>query len=135
MGFREFIRGNRVKGEIPDPVPLQVPDSCQRPPSLREEMQKYVRSEISKLARDNDLGSFEDEDDFDLNDGDDHFVTPYTVHDVVPDNEAPVESLDGSDGEPVAPDPPEAIPSPPLQNQISAQSPPSPETPPEPSGS
>lgn len=56
--------------ENPDLRPVEIPMDLQRPPSLKEEMQMYIRQQFSHLAEQHDLGTFEEEDDFDIDDDD-----------------------------------------------------------------
>lgn len=73
--IREFV--DRVTGELkpcdpgkeyPDPTPIELPLDYKRPLSLREEMALMIREEASRLAEQAGMGSFEDEDDFRLDD-------------------------------------------------------------------
>lgn len=63
-----------------DPVPVEMENP--RPLTLREEMQLYIRQEVSAAAKKNGMPSFQEEDDFDLDDGEPDLTSPYTVHDL-----------------------------------------------------
>lgn len=55
--------------EVPDPTPLAIPVGFQRPMTVAEQMAKYMRS-AALIARDEQQGSWEEEDDFDIPDED-----------------------------------------------------------------
>lgn len=81
---REAIRTRPHAPEVVDPVPIHIPGE-DRPLSLREEMRRFIRDEISKAAVDNGVGSFEEEDDFEAEDAESDMLTPYTVLDMQPE--------------------------------------------------
>lgn len=94
---REAIRQNRVSGEKPDQTPVHIPGKGERPLTLREEMRRFVRQELSRQAEAKlGAGSFEDEDDFDIPDYDDDgdLTTPYTVREL--SDTGMVDDLDGA---------------------------------------
>lgn len=99
---REIIRETGVPGETPDPVPVELIGGNERPLTLREEMRRFVRQELSNQARDNGAGTFEEEDDFtdDLEEPD--LTSPYTVQELAPD--AYVEDYSDLEGKPTAAD-------------------------------
>lgn len=112
-------RAQSMKGPA-DGTPLEVSVE-RRPQSLREQLQAYVREQVSLAAQAQGDGSFEDEDDFDEEDDNETWFSP---HELLPmQEEAPIdaphsETLDGTDDSP----PPQATPPEPV------------ETSPEPSG-
>lgn len=67
--------------EKPDLQPVEIPIGLDRPPSLKEEMQMYIRQQFSQLAEEHNLGSFEEEDDFDIDDDD----LPYSKYEQTED--------------------------------------------------
>lgn len=73
------IRGNRVGPEKPDPTPVEIPVGKETPLTLREEMMRFIRMEMSQQASKNDLESFEDFDDFSIDDEEPDLTSPYTV--------------------------------------------------------
>lgn len=77
--FDEFGR------QIPDPRPVEVPIAFQRPLSLQDEIKRFVRLELSKRAAAQELESFEEADDFDVDDEDPLPVTPYEVREMSPE--------------------------------------------------
>lgn len=76
---RAAIMENREGPEKPDPTPLEIPDRCNRPPSLREDMMRFIRNELSNQARAEGKESFEEFDDLEIDDGEDDLTSPYTV--------------------------------------------------------
>lgn len=54
---------DRVDKEKIDPTPVELAELAP-PPSLKEELQRYIRLELSRMAEAQGHGSFEDEDDF-----------------------------------------------------------------------
>lgn len=85
---REAIRESRVPGETPDQTPVHVPGKSDRPLTLREELRRFVRQELSRQAEEKmDAGSFQDEDDFEIpeNEDDGDLTTPYTVRELYED--------------------------------------------------
>lgn len=97
--------------EQPDPTPLEVPVGYEHPESLEDSMKRFIRSEVSRhYAEQHQAGTFEDEDDFDIEDEDPEFITPYEMHDM--QEEAPLPEADTPEA--VAQDPqPEDTPAPP----------------------
>ena len=81
---RAAIRERYHAPEHVDPVPIHIPGE-DRPLSLREEMRRFIRDEISKAAVDNGVGSFEEEDDFESEEAESDMLTPYTVIDMQPE--------------------------------------------------
>lgn len=62
--------------ESPDPTPLAMPAGFMRPPTLAEQVQRLVRTAISRHAEQQGFESFDDADDFDV-DEDVEPTTPY----------------------------------------------------------
>lgn len=91
---REAIRSNRVKGETPDPEPIHVPGMSDRPLTLREEMRRFVRQELSQQAAEQGAGSFQDEDDFSEDEFEPDLISQYTVNELT-DQLAPSDDLEG----------------------------------------
>lgn len=72
--------------EIPDPRPVEVPTGLRTRPTLQEEIKRYIRVEMSNRARDEGHESFEEADDFDVDDDvDGVFETQYTVNEMAPE--------------------------------------------------
>lgn len=66
--------------EYPDPTPVHIPGKSDqvRPLSLRDEMQRYIRTVLSHQAQANQVESFEDADDFEIDEEPD-LTSSYTV--------------------------------------------------------
>lgn len=75
QGRREFLeaqaRANAM--EDTDPTPVEVPPFYTRPPTIREDLQRYVRYEVNRAAQTSGFETFEEADDFgdDIEDFDD----------------------------------------------------------------
>lgn len=54
--------------ETPDPTPVAVPLNYKHPPTLEDQMRRYIRSEVSRMAEQDGEESFEEADDFDVGD-------------------------------------------------------------------
>jgi hypothetical protein len=101
MGWiRRMIQNRELSKEKPDPVPHEGALIGHREPSMQQLIQQYVRNEASLAAQDAELGSFEDEDDFDLDDYDNEpdLTSQYTVSELS-DEINSLESLDGTQDE------------------------------------
>ena len=113
-GKRTFLPGPRTVhdrekyGEIPDDTPVEIPGKCHEPLSLREDMKRFIREEISKQAVDNEAESFEEANDFDMGDDETPIETQYTVLELVAepetvdyipdDTEASADGAEGAEG-------------------------------------
>lgn len=86
----------RIPGETPDPAPVHIPGKSDRPLSLREEMRRFVREELSKQAGELEAGTFTDEDDFSEEESEHDLLSQYTVMEMTPDAEAPPDDLEGA---------------------------------------
>lgn len=95
MGQRQRIRERQSEPECLSYEPLHIPGMDQ-PLTLREEMQRFIRQQISQIAQANNLGSFEDEDDFEEEDPDPDLTSPYSVTEMMPIGEQPAQDLDGT---------------------------------------
>lgn len=66
--------------ELPDDTPIELPVKFKRPPSLQEQIQQMVRRELSEVAQSQGFESFEESDDFEVDDDNDirsvHELTP-----------------------------------------------------------
>lgn len=54
--------------EHPDQTPLSIPIGFKKPDRLKETIQRLVRTELSKQAMDNEMETFEEANDFDVQD-------------------------------------------------------------------
>lgn len=88
--------------EFPDPTPVEMPLGFRRPPTLQEEIQRIVRIQMSQQAQEHGFESFEEADDFEVDDDPDP-LSAYEVLEMAP--EGPTASETES-GRPVATPPP-----------------------------
>ena len=117
---RQLIQERAMKMRDPvDPNPTEWPADKLIPPSFEERMQAFVRGELSRIAEDKGMPTFEEEDDFDIDDEDD-LLSPYQVREVVPDISG-YEVGDQSQSQEF----PEDRPSPPAEPNADADKPPS----------
>lgn len=70
--------------EVPDPTPIAIPLGAHRPLTLREEMQRMIRSELLRSQVNQSAGTFEEEDDF----SDDEDVPNLSEFEMTEDHEA-----------------------------------------------
>lgn len=64
--------------EVPDPTPLRIPGGFKRPETLQEQVARLVRGSISREAEDAGFETFEESEDFDVDDDFDP-RTPFEV--------------------------------------------------------
>ena len=67
---REIFWHDVDKGEILDPTPVELPEGAEKPPSLEEEMKRFVREQMSDMARRLGMETFEEADDFEDDEAD-----------------------------------------------------------------
>lgn len=70
------IRGQ----ELPDSTPIELPLRFKRPPTLQEQIKQMVRHEVSRTAEEQGFESFEEADDFAVEDDD----MPVSRHELSP---------------------------------------------------
>ncbi|AZL82911.1 hypothetical protein [Apis mellifera associated microvirus 39] len=63
--------------EVPDPRPMAIPAGFRRPETLAEQVQRLVRTHISMQAQNEGFESFEEAEDFDIEDDHGEPTTPY----------------------------------------------------------
>lgn len=63
--------------EVPDPKPMAIPAGFRRPETLAEQVQRLVRSAISREAEGQGMETFEESEDFDIEDEPDDPSTVY----------------------------------------------------------
>lgn len=93
MNFRTRFREAAGSTDPVDPMPHELANPDLAPPTIRETIQQAIRSELSIIAEDRGLESFQDADDFTE---DDPEVDPLTIYEqalLVPEND---ETLDGT---------------------------------------
>lgn len=70
--------------ESPDPTPIEIPLEMTRPLSLKEEMQRFIKQELSNQASVQDFGTFDEEEDFDIPDENDYIIeSKYEMDDLI----------------------------------------------------
>ena len=93
---RDTIRSRPLDKEYPDPRPVSVPMGYETPPTMTELIQLYVRQEVSQAASAQEMGTFDQEDDF--SEDDDELMPPaqYEVNEYEmaddPDMQAPLDT-------------------------------------------
>lgn len=82
--FRKFL--NKKGREVLSDKPMALPLGFKRPETLDEQIQRMVRTRVSAMAADQGFDTWEDANDFDIDDDTDplerHFTgpTPYETH-------------------------------------------------------
>lgn len=66
--------------EIPDQTPVALPIGWKAPPTLHEQIQRYIRNEVSRQAAELGEETFEEADDFYVED-DPEMRSPYEIDD------------------------------------------------------
>lgn len=79
MSRRHSIEFTPEGLEILDSRPIELPLGFERPLSLQEEIRRMIALETSRAAADAGLESFEEADDFEVDEDADEFVSPYEV--------------------------------------------------------
>ncbi len=102
--FRERFRAAQGFDKS-DPMPHELMSPELAPPTLREQIQNSIRSELSILAQDRGLESFEEADDFEEEDGEADMLSAYQI---VLMNDESDESLEGG-GPELPQEPPEPV--------------------------
>ena len=77
---RDAIRRRPLDKEYPDPRPMAVPVGYETPPTMTELIQLYVRQEVSQQASADNMGTFDEEDDFSDDDPESLPVSQYEVN-------------------------------------------------------
>lgn len=96
MRFRKWIKQHIFPGETPDPTPVAIADT-EEPLSLRDEMRRFIREEISRTAAQDEFETFEESDDFEIEDDGPDLATQYTVLELVPDIGLQSDDLEGEE--------------------------------------
>lgn len=76
--------------QIPDNTPVEVPINLSMPLSVPEQIARGIRLELSRQAQSRGMESFDDADDFDMDDDDLPF-SPYEIIDMKPEEVIPSE--------------------------------------------
>lgn len=101
---------NEKGEEIPDSVPVEIPLRFRTPLPLNEEIKRLIREEMSQAAADQGEETFQEADDFEVEEGD---PLPFSAHELSEMQEEAVLPRDGSDLE--RSEDPEPTPAPSVQ--------------------
>lgn len=84
---RAFVSKFTKEGrELPDPKPLELPAGMKRPETLQEQIRRMIRSDVSTFATDHGAESFDEANDFDMEDDDAELsATHHELHEEVVD--------------------------------------------------
>jgi len=82
-----------TRSESLDITPVELPIGYQKPESLAEQMRRFIKTEVSNQAAQDNLGTFTEEDDFEL---DEEILTPYELTDMEETEEPWDETYDQS---------------------------------------
>lgn len=86
--------------EIPDPTPIEVPLDFNRPLTLQEEIRRFLQIEASYVAQNAGFETFEEADDFDVDEEEVEFVSPYEIMEMSDEQSFGRESVEGPAGAP-----------------------------------
>lgn len=73
-GYEEI---ERINGETLDLTPVEISAERSRPPTLKEEMRRFISDEMSRVGESQGQETFEESDDFDIDD--DELSSPYEL--------------------------------------------------------
>lgn len=116
---RSFLSGDG-RYEYPDPVPMAPPIGYKPEPDLGELIRSLVHRELSKVAGASELDTFEEAEDFDIEDDPLDPLTPYEKvfeppprQTALPAAPSPVEAPNATEGPVASPAPVSPAPAPP----------------------
>ncbi|UDN67863.1 hypothetical protein [robinz microvirus RP_153] len=98
-----MARYNALGQELPEDTPVEWPLGVRRPETLQEQMRRLIRTEMSTRAAAEGYETFEEANDFDVDDDQD--LVPPTKHELLAEAAELDPVLTGSPGEPVPPPP------------------------------
>lgn len=84
--------------EIPDPTPVEVPLDYTRPLTLQEEFRRFLQIEASIIAENAGFETFEEADDFDVDEEEVEFISPYEILEMSDEQSFGRESIEGPSG-------------------------------------
>jgi hypothetical protein len=105
MMNRRQALADQAQGQVEelDATPIELPLSLRPPPTMREMMQQIIRQEMSFAAQAAGSETFEEANDFDIDDEDD--VLPFSIHE--DETRQMIEEIEEKlDGNPDTPKPP-----------------------------
>lgn len=87
--------------EDTDPTPVEVPPFYTRPPTIKEDLQRYVRYEVSRAAQDSGFESFDEANDFGIETDDelDDWDSQYQLTPLQEEETIGYDNLEGVDDE------------------------------------
>jgi len=103
-------RHNERGHEILDQTPIERPVGFHRPPNLTEQIQRMVRSELSLRASQAGAESFEEADDFDIDDDPPDPASPWELNFDQAAEPVPPKTPKKQPVKPAEPDPPDEPP-------------------------
>lgn len=106
------VRGH----EVPDPTVIEPPIGYVQQPDVMEQMRRMVRNELSRIADAQEFETFEEADDFDIDDDPVDYTSPYEMYFDPP--------AAGPDGPPAEPHPLRADPNAPRDGEVIPPQPP-----------
>lgn len=109
---------NEQGWEIPDDTPVAVPARLSLPTNRAQQIQAYIRQELSQQAADNGEETFEEANDLDVDEFDQFGMTPYEIFGEVGNPEAPL-TEPPAEAAPVPKDQAPAEPEAPPADQVS----------------
>ncbi len=98
---RDRIQARPKDREVPDPTPIEAPIGMEIPPTMRELVQEYVEGAMSRAAAESQMGTFEEEDDFDEDDEGLLDLSGFEVHHYDMVDESPEADAAPPEGPPV----------------------------------
>lgn len=109
-GSEDYGFLNVMGHEVPDPTIVEPPLGYIQQPDLMEQMRRMVRSELSRIADLQEMETFEEADDFDIDEDPVDYSTPYEIYFDPPPGAAAGPTQDISRPDPNAPPEPQASP-------------------------
>lgn len=79
--LEDLVNGrlNELGQEVPDPTPVEMPAGFKHPESLESQIRRLVRGAMSDASEQAGFESFDDADDFEIEDDDIDPATPYEM--------------------------------------------------------
>lgn len=86
MGTKQKIKKENWK-EYPDPSPIEIPAELKRPESMDQRIKRLVHSQIQAKAMEEGFETFEEANDFEVDDSfdGDGIMSPYDVQEMEPE--------------------------------------------------
>lgn len=94
-GLRQSLLSLDGRFEYPDPVPMEVPTNLSAPSGMRQLVHQLIRQELSEFAASQEMETFEEADDFEIEDDP---LDPLTEYEKVFDTPASLVQKTGGGG-------------------------------------